>query len=154
MTTAIGIDKLISLDEEMKPQAISIAFGLPVFVIFTSIDHALHALEKASQLARPLKSGIEIVVAQTVPFALPLDDPSVPFEFLVKRLKEMAVQFPEHVKISAYLCRDLLEVLKRTLNRNCLIVMGVRKSWWPTHDERVARELRRAGYNVILVETE
>ena len=66
----------------------------------------------------------------------------------------MAAQFPVQIKISAYLCRDPLEALKRILNRNCPVVMGVRKRWWPTRDERVARKLRRAGYNVILVETE
>lgn len=154
MSTAIGLEKLISLDDVTKPQAISLGFESPVFVLFTSISGTLNALKKASQLAKPLQSGIEILAVQSVPFALPLEDPSVPLEFLIRRLKEVTAQFPAQIKISAYLCRDRLEALKRILNRNCPVVMGVRKRWLPTRDERVAGKLRRDGYNVILVETE
>jgi hypothetical protein len=154
MSTAAGMEKSISIDRDLKLQPIRFGLELPVFVIFTSINRTLHALEKASQLAEPLRSGIEILVVQTVPFALPLEDPSVPFEFLVKQLKEKAAQFPVQIKISAYLCRDQLHALKQILHRNCTVVMGIRKRWWPTRDERVARKLRRGGLDVILVEME
>jgi hypothetical protein len=154
MTTAINVFQSIGIDSKSNLQAINANFRLPVFVVFTSIDRTLKALEKACELAMPLQTRIEILAVQTVPFALPLDDPSVPFEFLVKRLGEMAARFPGQIKISAYLCRDLLEALKRVLNRDCLVVLGVRKRWWPTSDERLARKLRDAGCHVILVETE
>jgi len=154
MSTAIGIEKLISIDSEILMRAINPGFRLSVSVIFTSINRTLIALEKASQLAEPLKSGIEILAVQTVPFALPLDEPPVPFGFVVRRLKEMVAQFAVQIKISAYLCRDQLEALKRVLNRDYPVVMGVRKRWWPTRNKRLARKLRRAGYDVILIETE
>jgi hypothetical protein len=153
MSTALGVEKPISFDSETKPQIINSGFVQPVFVVFTSINRTLNVLEKASQLAKPLQGGIEVLAIQTVPYSLPLEDPSVPSQFLVSRLEEMAAQFPEQIKISAYLCRDLLDALKRILNRNCAVVMGVRKRWWPTRDQRAARKLRRAGYNVILVES-
>jgi hypothetical protein len=105
-------------------------------------------------LAQPLRSGVEVLALQTVPFALPLDDPSVPFNFLVRRLKKLAGRFPVPIRISGFLCRDLFETLERVLNRDCPVVMGIKKRWWPTHDERVARKLQHAGYNVTLVETE
>jgi hypothetical protein len=154
MSTATVIENITSMDCEAKLQPISLGLELPVFVVFTSINQTLHALEKACQLAEPLGRGIEVLAVQTVPFALSLDDPSVPFEFLVRQLEEMATQFPVHIKISAYLCRDLFETLKRVLNRDCLVVIGIKKRWWPTPDERAARKLQRAGYSVILVETE
>jgi hypothetical protein len=154
MSTAIEIENSIAVDGAMKPQLIGSGSGLPVLVIFTSINQSLKALEEASRLAKSLESEIEIVAPQTVPFELPLDNPRVSFAFLVRQLEEMAAQFPVHIKISPYFCRDLPEALKRILNRNCPVVMGVRKRWWPTRDERVARKLRRVGYNVILVKTE
>jgi hypothetical protein len=154
MSTAIGLERLLSIDRKIEMQAIGPGFRLPVFVIFTSINRTLKALEKAGQLANPLRTRIEIIAVQTVPFTLPLDEPPVPFEFVVRRLEEMANQFQEQIKISAYLCRDSSEALKCVLNRNCPVVMGVRKRLWPTRDERLARKLRRAGYNVTLVETE
>jgi len=153
MSIALGAEKSISFDCETKLQAIDPGFVQPVFVVFTSINRTLNALEKASQLAKPLQAGIEILVIQTVPYSLPLEDPSVPSKFLVRQLQKMSAQFPGRIRISPYLCRDLLDALKRILNRNCPVVMGVRKRWWPTHEQRAARKLRRAGYNVILVET-
>jgi hypothetical protein len=154
MSTAIGLEKLFKIDSDVKPQTIGSGSGSPVFVVVTSIDHTLKALEKASQLAEPLQSRIEILAVEEVPFALPLDNPPVSSEYLVRHLEEMAARFPQPIKISAYLCRDQLEALTRVLNRNCPVVMGVRKRWWPTHDEKLARKLCSAGYNVILVETE
>ena len=154
MSTAAGAEYLIGFDSVVKPQAIRSGHGVPVLVVFTSIDTAAKALEKASQLAEHFNSSIEIVVMQAVPFTLPLDSPSVPFEFHVRRLKEMVAGFPARIKISAYVCRDRLEALKRVLDRNCSIVMCARKKWWPTREKRIARKLQNAGWNVILVETE
>ena len=153
MLAVAGTERSTSTDGAMRLQPIRLGLESPVFVVFTSIDRTLRALEKASQLAKALGSEIEILAVQTVPFTLPLDNPSVPFEFLIRRLKGMVAQFPMRIKISAYICRDRLEALKRVLNYPCPVVMGIRKRWWPTRDERVARKLRRAGYNVILVET-
>jgi hypothetical protein len=154
MSTAASLENLTSMDSEMESEPIGLGLELPVFVIFTSINQTLQALEKACQLAQPRRSGIEIMAVQPVPFALPLDDPSVPFNFLIRRLKDHASQFPVQIKISGYLCRNLFETLTRVLNRDCPVVMGVKKRWWPTRDERVARKLQRAGYDVSLVKTE
>jgi hypothetical protein len=154
MSTAIGINKSIRIEGEIKMQAIGSGFRLPVYVIFTSLNQTREALEKASKLAKSVQTGIEILAVQIVPFQLALDKPPVPFEFLVRRLEEMADHFPEPIRISAYLCRYPMEALKRVLKHDCPVVMGIRKRWWPTRDERLARRLRRAGYNVMLIETE
>ena len=127
---------------------------ISVFVIFTSANRTLKALEKAGELAKPSGAGILVVAVQTVPYPLPLDRPPVPFESVIRRFVEMAGNFPESPKVSAYLCRDPLEALKRVLSADSTVVIGIRKRWWPTCDERLARKLRRAGYTVILVETE
>jgi hypothetical protein len=154
MSTATVIENLTSIDGEIKSEPIGLGLELPVFVVFTSINQTLHALERACQLAKSLESGVEILAVQTVPFALPLDDPSVPFKFLVGRLEEMAALFPVPIKISACLCRDQLEALERMINRQSPVVIGVRKKWLSTPDDRVARKLQRAGYDVTLVKTE
>ncbi len=154
MSTAIDARKIISIAGETEPRAIGSGFRSPVRLVFTSFNRTLKALEKAIPLAIPFNREIEILVMQTVPFVLPLDDPSVPLEFLVRRLEEMASGIPQKIRISAYLCRDRLEGLKRVLNRNCPVVIGVRKRWWPTSDERVALKLRRSGYDVITVAAE
>ena len=147
------MDASASICGAMKLQPIRFGLESPVLAVLTSINRTLLALEKAGQLVEPLTSGIGIPAVQTVPHAPPQDGPSVPFEFLVRRLGERAAQFPMQTMISSYLCRDRLEALKRILNRNSLGVTGVMKRWWPTRDKRGAQKLRRAGYNVIFVET-
>jgi hypothetical protein len=154
MSTAVCLDKSISFDAEIKPRESGSRLELPVFVLFTSIKMTLKALEKAVQLARSRRTGITILALRTVPFPLPLDEPPVPFEFVIRRFEKLAEPFPEKTRISAYLCRDPMEALKRLLIRNCQVVMGVRKNLWPNRDQRLARGLRRSGYDVISVETE
>jgi hypothetical protein len=155
MAIAISINRLDLIDSEIKPEEIDPELRSPVFVLFTSMNRTLKALEKASQLAQSLHTGIEILVVQTVPFALPLEAPPVSNEFLMRRLAEMTDRFPIQIMISAYLCRDPMVALKRILEHHCQVVMGVPKTrWWLTRDRRLARKLRRADFQVIIVETE
>ncbi|HTY61485.1 MAG TPA: hypothetical protein VMG30_04455 [Acidobacteriota bacterium] len=137
----------------IEPQAISPVFSNPVIVLFTSLMPTLKALQKAHQLAASLKTDIEVLAVQIVPRLLPLDDPPIQFEIIAHRIEEAAAQLPEKTKISTYLCRDLTETLQRILRRNSLVVMGIKQSWWPNRDQRLARKLCHAGYDVILVET-
>ncbi len=153
MSTAAA-QRSISIVRETQTRAISLELQVRVFVIFTSMNRTLKAMEEAAQLTKPLGARIEVLTAQVVPFPLPLNDPPVSLEFVVRHLEEMAAGFPQKIRVSAYLCRDPMEAYKRVLNRTCPVVIGIRKRWWPTRDRRLARKLRRAGYDVILVETE
>ena len=155
MATTTGVEKPIGTDSlETGTQGIGPEPETAVYVVFTSINWTLKALGKAREIARPVGAPIVVVAVQVVPFPLPLDKPPVPMEFVIRRFEERAEELPEKTKISAYLCRDQMVALKRVLNRSCPVLMGVRKKIWPTRDKRLAWKLRRAGYQVILVETE
>jgi hypothetical protein len=125
-----------------------------VFVIFTSINGTLKALQKALEIAQPVEAAVAVVALQVVPFPLPLDEPPVPMEFVVKRFQEMAGTISGDTIVSAYLCRNPMEAFKRVLKHNCPVVIGGKKRWLPGRDERLARKLRRAGYDVSFFETE
>jgi hypothetical protein len=142
------------IEREIEPQAYRPEGQTPVFVIFTSVDQTMKALEKANQLAKMRQTGIEILAVQNVPYPLPLDEPRVSTEFVVRRLEEMADHFPEKTRISAYLCRDPMDALKQVLNENCPVVMGVKKTRRPTREKKLAQKLHSAGFDVILAETE
>jgi hypothetical protein len=155
MSITAGFKKSVGIAiSDDEPQCVSPDSQASVFVIFTSAKRTLKALEKAGELANSLGAGIVIVATQIVSYVLPLDEPSIAFEFAVRRLEIMASQFPLKTQVSAYLCRNPLEALKRILTPDSPVVIGVRKRWWPTRDEKLARKLRRAGYVVTLVETE
>jgi hypothetical protein len=155
MSTTIGLEKPISIRiGDAEPQYIRHDSELSIFVVFTSINWTLKALEKAREIAGPLGARIVVVAVQVVPFPLPLDEPPVPMEFVIRRFEDRANELPEGAQVSAYLCRNPMEALNRVLIPHCPVVMGVNKGWWPNRDERLAMKLRRAGYNVTLVKTE
>jgi hypothetical protein len=154
MSTATSLENMIEADESAHLQTARAGCSSPVVVIFTSPQRTLKALEKAGPVAKYLQAGIELLAIQTVPFALPLDRPPVSTEFFAKRLEALVDRLPENIQIAVYVCRDPIETLKRVLNRNSPVVMGVGKRWRLSRDHRLARELGRAGFSMTLVETE
>jgi hypothetical protein len=40
------------------------------------------------------------------------------------------------------------------LSTGSIVVLGGRKRWWPTREKKLARQLRRAGHEVVFKETE
>ncbi|MEO8592885.1 MAG: hypothetical protein ABI759_06175 [Candidatus Solibacter sp.] len=127
---------------------------LNISVVFTSVEATLQALKRAGTLASPLGGHITLVVPQIVPYPLPLASPPVLLDWNERRFHVMASESPVDTKVMLYLCRDRLETLSRVLAPHSLVVVGGRKRWWPTAERRLARQLRRAGHEVIVTETE
>ena len=127
-----------------------------IFVIFTSNDQTLRALDKAAEIAKELNLGIVVLAAQSVPYHLPLDEPPVSMKFIVQRFEELASRFSEEVEIRVYLCRNPLDIFERILRIDCPAVIGFKKKRWRlfSWEGKVVRTLRRAGFCLITVETE
>ena len=127
---------------------------LNIAVVFTSVDATLAALKEAGNLANSLGARITLVVPQVVPYPLPLESPPVLVEFNENRFRVMASKNPVETSVHIYLCRNRFETLTSVLKPGSIVVLGGRKRWWPTKDETLARQLRRAGYEVLFKETE
>jgi hypothetical protein len=140
----IGIGRVELPIPEPEPEKV-------VTVISTSINGITKALEKAGELAKPIAAKIVVAAVQVVPYSLPLDRPPIPLDFVVGRCEAIASRIPEIVSVSVYLCRGLDEAFKQIIKPDGVVVMGIRKSWWPTPEERWARQLQRAGHDVIFV---
>lgn len=127
---------------------------LNISVIFTSVEPTLGALKKAGALAASLGAWITLLVPQVVPYPLPLETPPILLDWNEKRFRVIASESPVETAVRIYLCRERFEALSSVLTSGSIIVLGARKKWWPTAESRLARKLRRAGYPVILSETE
>jgi hypothetical protein len=127
---------------------------LHIAVVFTSVESTLAALKEAGALASSLGARITLVVAQEVPYPLPLESPPVLVEFSENRFRVLASQTPVETNVQIFLCRERLDALVTALKPGSIVVVGWRKRWWPTKDEILARQLRRAGFEVIFKETE
>jgi len=127
---------------------------LNITVIFTSVESTLLALKQAGALANSLGARITLVVAQIVPYPLPLETPPVLVEFSENRFRVIASENRVETSVQIYLCRDRLDTLTAVLKPGSIVVLGGHTRWWPTRDEILARQLRRAGYEVVFAETE
>ncbi len=123
--------------------------SLNIAVVFTSMDATLAALKEAGELANSLGAHIELLVPQVVPYPLPLQSPPVLVEFNQNRLRAMASESPVETSVHLYLCRDRFDTLVSVLKPGSIVVLGGQRRWWPTQDEILARQLRRAGYEVF-----
>jgi hypothetical protein len=75
-------------------------------------------------------------------------------DFNDRRFRLIACQSPVETSVRIFLCRDRVETLKSVLGPRSLVVLGGRSRWWPTAEKLLARNLRRAGHEVIFTETE
>lgn len=125
---------------------------LEISVVFTSVDATLEALREAGSLAQTLGGRIALIVPQIVPYPLPLTSPPVLVDFNERRLRVLASGCPVDTRVAIYLCREPVETLQSVLKPGSLVVIGTRKSFWPTQEKRLASKLRKLGHQVILTE--
>jgi hypothetical protein len=127
---------------------------LEIAVVFTSVENTLAALRKAAAVASGLGARITLVVPQIVPYPLPLTSPPVLLDFNERRFAVIARESTVETNVHVYLCRDRQEALVQVLAPHSLVVLGSRRRWWPTSEQRLARQLRKAGHEVIVTQTE
>jgi hypothetical protein len=75
-------------------------------------------------------------------------------DFSERRFQQIAEESPVETTVQIYLCRDRTETLKSVLAPCSLVVVGGPKRWWPTREKTLARQLRRAGHEVVFTEME
>ena len=124
-----------------------------VYVLFTTIDETLAAVRVAAPFADAMGVPVTVVHLRTVPYALPVDEPTgispVETEAFMERLRAEGVS----ARVRVCLCRDERRAIPYAFKPHSLIVMGRRHSWWPTGAERWRRDLEAAGHLVAFADT-
>lgn len=124
--------------------------NLDLKVIFTDLPRTAAALRAARDMARGLGARITVLVAQVVPYPLPLAAPPVPLEFTRRLLESVATDGNTSVEI--LLCRDRFQSLHDALPADSLVIVGARKKyWWPSWERKLARILRHDGRRVLMI---
>jgi hypothetical protein len=124
-----------------------------IFVIYTSVDATVAALQHAGALVRRLDGRISLLVSQIVQQPTPLTSPPVLVDWNENRFRTIAQASPVDVTIRVCLCRDRDETLLQTLPPRSLVVIGAARRIGPFGAEkRLARKLLHAGHEVVLVE--
>jgi hypothetical protein len=123
---------------------------LRINVLFTTLRETQGALKRAVELSKGLDAEVRLIVTQIVPFPLDLDRPPVPLVFVSNQIRSMANALDTDLDSHVYLCRDRLQAFLRALRQNSLTVLGLKRPWFLSRSERLARALQRKGHLVIL----
>ncbi|HEX5226390.1 MAG TPA: hypothetical protein VFW44_01715 [Bryobacteraceae bacterium] len=123
-------------------------------MLHTNAQITAKSLQKVARLAQDLAADIRLLVLQVVPYPLPLEMPDVPLEFISQNLLETLSPLGVDVRVDIRLGRDKEAMLESAFPPASLIVVGPRRRWWPSPENRIARLLRRQGHQVISTDSE
>jgi hypothetical protein len=132
-----------------QPPAQAAQSKLELTVLYTGLPGTLGALREATELACGLNARIRLLVPQVVPYPLSLENPPVLLEFNQRRFQAIAAEQAIETRVEIFLCRDVDALLGEVLPHGSAVLIGGRKRWWRTAEERLARRLRRWGYETI-----
>jgi hypothetical protein len=131
--------------------------SLPITVVYTTLGATLAALKASAVLARDLEVTLGLIITEVVPFRLPLDEPRVSVEFLKRRQESLVAEAGlegREISVQICICRDQKESLGRLLPEPSLIVLGGRRRWWPTREQRLETFLARLGHQVVFIDSD
>jgi hypothetical protein len=94
------------------------------------------------------------VVPQIVPYPAPLDAPPISRSFLARRFRTVAADSSIETQVHIYVCRDRHAALSAALGPRSLVVIGGKRRWWPTREQRLAAELAKQGHHVVFANWE
>lgn len=127
---------------------------LEVNVVYTTPRGALAALRTAGNLSRRLEGRVRFLVPQAVPMCLPVTRPPVSIAFTEARCRSLALECSDavEVQVNVYLCRDQRQALREALRPHSLVVVGGRRRWWRSPEQKLATMLRADGHHVIFAD--
>jgi hypothetical protein len=100
-----------------------------------------------------LKVHVSLVDIQIVPFPCPLDQPPIDKEFSDQRLRDLLRESQLRGSTEVLYARDWLEGFRPVLEPTSLVILGTKKRWWRTREEKLASALSKAGHQVMLLHT-
>lgn len=112
------------------------------------------ALKYAAALAMDLNVRLRLIDVHVVPYGVPLDAPTVNPKHLQRKIRQLAQESNLPISAEIIYARDWEQGFKRALAPGSIVLMAMRRSWWPTKDKRLAARLRKIGHQVMWVECE
>jgi hypothetical protein len=139
-------DRRIELEQSLRVRDVEVA------IPFKTSELTVAALESATSLGCQLNVSLRLIHVHVVPYSLPLDKPSVRRDHLENILRRIAERSAIPVQPELVFARDWEEGFRRALRPRSVVLIPIQKSWWRSHDKRMAERLRKHGHQVIWVD--
>ena len=127
---------------------------LELVVPYTDPDLARAILRMASTLTAGLEARISLVAVHAVPFPADLRCSLSAHAFLVEQLTLLASECALPVNPQVVLARSREDGFRYALSPDSTVLVGTRRSFWRTSEERLARMLVADGHKVALLHIE
>jgi hypothetical protein len=124
-------------------------------IVFTTWPGTLAALQLAVAQSQLLEPRIIVWAFQQIPRQFSAGSPPVATEFLKRRLRALARKCcpKTDVQIRVCLCTNQQDCMKTAFPQEGVLMVGGRKRWWRTREEKMAGFLRSCGHHVLFVAT-
>jgi hypothetical protein len=123
-----------------------------VSVVYTTVADTFEATRVAADLANAMQVPLRVVHFRTVPRQVPVDRPDglspIETDAFIGRLRGAGIA----ARVRVYLGRDEASTISYAFRPNSIVVIGGRRSWWPTRAERWRHALEGAGHFVVFVD--
>jgi hypothetical protein len=147
----IGVDRRLVGCDEKQHRNLSIETEVLGIVVPYTTTQLTQAALRHSAVCSDLDVRVCLVDVQVVPFPCPLDQPPINKEYSQNRLEELLTDTAVPGQATVLYTRDWLEGFRRVLTPGSLVIIATKKRWWPTREEKLARALRKAGHEVMLL---
>ncbi len=147
MRTGIKHDSILELGGKHAHPSFDVA------VVFTNVQDTLGSLHVADRLAAELSTRITLLVAESDTHSASTIDSIALANFASRYFMTMLEHTAKlQIRTARYpaTTRDLWEVLPP---HSIIILSGATHRFWPSAEQRFARQLTHAGHEVILLST-
>ncbi|HKE27694.1 MAG TPA: hypothetical protein VKB88_35305 [Bryobacteraceae bacterium] len=127
---------------------------LHLVIVYSEPQLTAAVLERAAELVSGLNAEVLLVAVHTIPFPASLASASSSHAHLVMQLAELAAESELPVTPQIVMTRYPEEGFRFALREQSTVLMGTRKHFWPTREERLAKILARDGHHVVLLRVE
>jgi hypothetical protein len=127
---------------------------LQVVIPHRSSELTRSALKYAATFAADLNVRLRLIDVHVVPYGVPLDHPTVSPQHLARRIRQLAQESAVPISAEVIFARDWEQGFRRALAPGSLVLMAMKRSWWPNKDKRLAARLRKQGHQVVWVESD
>ena len=141
-------------DSILAPDRHPCARTLEIVVPYIGSELTGRVMERAAVLAAGLNVVLKLVAVYVAPYPADLDCPAAMEEHLSSRLAELRERSTLPSSVELVVARDRGEGLRQVLPPVSTVLLGSRRRWWRTPEERLARALTRQGHRVSLIHFE
>ena len=127
------------------------AAEIEVVIAHTEWSTTAALLKRAGELLAGLPARIMLVAVQAVPFPAPLSSAAASHAHLVGQLADLATQSTLPVMPQVVLARGREAGFRFALKAESTVLVGSRKAFRQTSEERLARALANDGHKVALL---